>query len=660
MSTIHNRTILLIFLLIHFTAYTAFSQISAIDKLEKKLSEHASADTTKVNLLNKLGYELYANDKEKAESYANQALKIATQSGYPEGKAASLWIKGLVTMRDNKKAALQLFEEALHIAEQVNDKTGICNYLMAISNIKKELGDIKGCEQALEKGLETAATLKDPSPRIKLLFNVAYNLSSKGEYSQAVEVFQQVIHLAGQNNNKLMAAKSYSKIALIHHRQGSLPQALEYYLSALKIYEEQNDRQGICNALINIAGIKSEQNEFEAALEDINQALLLSKEMNNEYLISSCLTNIGYIYKRMKRPEALQYLREALGMVEGKRSGQSINLLTNIASIYIEQGKFEEAKTHLYQALNLAQQSNIKYAHAEVLGFLSKLYYTQKQYARAIEYADHALQIGNEIKYLELRKNIYGQLADIYSTTGNFKDAYHNHKMFKQLNDSILNESNIRKLTLIESAYKHDKEIQKYEIEKIKQQLHIKHQYYTILSLSAVMLLITILSFQLYRSNKLKKKVLKLEIDQINNKLEYSKKEMTSATLKLMQNAESDSYCIKMLENIAKATPEEREKEIHTLICYYKNKSAYSNWKEFETLFLEVNANFYDKLNKNFPSLTVNERKICVFLRLNMGNKDIAQITFQSEEALKKARLRLRKKLGIERTDNLATFIQSL
>lgn len=96
--------------------------------------------------------------------------------------------------------------------------------------------------------------------------------------------------------------------------------------------------------------------------------------------------------------------------------------------------------------------------------------------------------------------------------------------MFKQLNDSILNESNIRKLTLIESAYKHDKEIQKYEIEKIKQQLHIKHQYYTILSLSAVMLLITILSFQLYRSNKLKKKVLKLEIDQINNKLEYSKK----------------------------------------------------------------------------------------------------------------------------------------
>ena len=30
------------------------------------------------------------------------------------------------------------------------------------------------------------------------------------------------------------------------------------------------------------------------------------------------------------------------------------------------------------------------------------------------------------------------------------------------------------------------------------------------------------------------------------------------------------------------------------------------------------------------------KRKICAFLKLNMSNKDIAQITFQSDDALKK------------------------
>jgi len=43
-----------------------------------------------------------------------------------------------------------------------------------------------------------------------------------------------------------------------------------------------------------------------------------------------------------------------------------------------------------------------------------------------------------------------------------------------------------------------------------------------------------------------------------------------------------------------------------------------------------------------------------------MSNKDIAHITFQSDEALKKARLRLRKKLKIERKTNLVRFLQNI
>ena len=115
-----------------------------------------------------------------------------------------------------------------------------------------------------------------------------------------------------------------------------------------------------------------------------------------------------------------------------------------------------------------------------------------------------------------------------------------------------------------------------------------------------------------------------------------------------------------LLREPEKGDDEEKHKRIRSLINYYKSKSTYANWREFETLFLEVNTSFYDKLNERFPTLTNNERKLCVFLKLNMSNKDIAQITFQSEEALKKARLRLRKKMGLERMDNLAGVIQNL
>lgn len=132
------------------------------------------------------------------------------------------------------------------------------------------------------------------------------------------------------------------------------------------------------------------------------------------------------------------------------------------------------------------------------------------------------------------------------------------------------------------------------------------------------------------------------------------------AALKLIQNSESDAYSMKVLKKIESSTNEEGKENVRSLIGYYKNKSVYSNWEEFEILFLQVNSDFYDKLNERFPSLTLNERKLCVFLKLNMTNKDIAQITFQSEEALKKARMRLRKKLEMDRDESLVSFIQSL
>jgi DNA-binding CsgD family transcriptional regulator len=73
-----------------------------------------------------------------------------------------------------------------------------------------------------------------------------------------------------------------------------------------------------------------------------------------------------------------------------------------------------------------------------------------------------------------------------------------------------------------------------------------------------------------------------------------------------------------------------------------------------------VHTNFHKQLSEQYPELTPNERKLCALLKLNMSNKQIAQITFQSEEALKKARLRLKKKLNLDKETSLLAFIQGL
>ena len=157
-----------------------------------------------------------------------------------------------------------------------------------------------------------------------------------------------------------------------------------------------------------------------------------------------------------------------------------------------------------------------------------------------------------------------------------------------------------------------------------------------------------------------KARLMELEIERIARELEINQKSLTAASLKLIQNSERDAQTIERLLEIEKTTDPTGKQKINTLISDYKRLSYNSNWDEFEILFEKVHRSFYEKLNRQFPTLTVNERKICAFLRLNMSNKDIAQITFQSDEALKKARLRLRQKLEIERDTNLVNFLQNI
>lgn len=655
-----SRTIFFLVSLFFFSPLVSHCQTPVVDSLETVLAENRRTDTVRVNLLNKLAYELHRVDVNKAKEYANLSIKMAKELKYQQGEAESLWVTGLTFMKSDMNVSLNYFNQALAIAEQVNDLYGVCNYLLSIGVVSMNRGNVQESERIFEKALKIATELEDKTIYIKLLYNVSINLSRQGNYSEALTKLHKLIDIATEVEDNQMLIKGYSGLANIFRRQGHETQALEYFLSSLRISEKTGDKINIFENLINIAGITSSKGGYQDALKTINRADEIAKEIGDSIMISICLTNTGHIYKLMKNPDALSYLKQAHQILNGKNIGQNISLLIGIGAIYTEQGTFKEAQDNLREALSLAQQSEMKNMQCEVLISLGNLSYAQKRYAEAIEYGTEALQLSKQIGYKETQKDSYKLLSDIYDASGNYKFALSNRKSFEQLNDSLFNEKNVRKIALLESSYKYEKDKQRFELDQFNSQVKIRNQKYYIFGLVAVVALAFIFSYLIYISNKLKKKALRLEIDLANSELEYSRKKMTSATLKLVQNSERDDYCIKMLDKIATDSQEDREQNIRSLISYYKNRAVNSNWNEFEVLFLKVNSDFYDKLNERFPSLTLNERKLCVFLKLNMTSKDIAKITFQSEEALKKARLRLRKKMELDRGENLSSFMQSI
>jgi DNA-binding CsgD family transcriptional regulator len=76
--------------------------------------------------------------------------------------------------------------------------------------------------------------------------------------------------------------------------------------------------------------------------------------------------------------------------------------------------------------------------------------------------------------------------------------------------------------------------------------------------------------------------------------------------------------------------------------------------------FATVNAEFYSRLQARYPQLSKTEREICAYIKLNLSGKDIAQLRKTSINTINVARHRIRKKLGLERDEELEAVIQQV
>jgi tetratricopeptide (TPR) repeat protein len=91
--------------------------------------------------------------------------------------------------------------------------------------------------------------------------------STEGDYTQALEYYQQSLQLSESFGDKVAVARDLNNIGGIHDDQGNLTLALDYYLRSLKLKEEAGNKPGIAYTLNNIAGVYGTQGSYAQALD---------------------------------------------------------------------------------------------------------------------------------------------------------------------------------------------------------------------------------------------------------------------------------------------------------------------------------------------------------------------------------------------------------
>ncbi|MBD0831414.1 helix-turn-helix transcriptional regulator [Aestuariibaculum sediminum] len=83
-------------------------------------------------------------------------------------------------------------------------------------------------------------------------------------------------------------------------------------------------------------------------------------------------------------------------------------------------------------------------------------------------------------------------------------------------------------------------------------------------------------------------------------------------------------------------------------------------WNDFKIQFEKGRPNFFKKLKKAAPDLSVNELKHCTYVLANMRTKEVSKLINVSPRSVETARYRIKKKLNLAKDYKLFDFLQQL
>ena len=169
---------------------------------------------------------------------------------------------------------------------------------------------------------------------------------------------------------------------------------------------------------------------------------------------------------------------------------------------------------------------------------------------------------------------------------------------------------------------------------------------------------------QEYRREALlaEKKIINLKNEKLKIEMIHRDKELANQTMDLINK---NKFLVKIkedLEKLKKSTTDESLKDKISMLINKIDKDIdhKKQWEVFETAFDEVHEDFLQRLKEKFPNLTPKELKLCAYLRMNISTKEIAPLMNISVRGVEICRYRVRKKLNIDRDQNLTRMIIDL
>ena len=160
-------------------------------------------------------------------------------------------------------------------------------------------------------------------------------------------------------------------------------------------------------------------------------------------------------------------------------------------------------------------------------------------------------------------------------------------------------------------------------------------------------------------------RILQLENEKAQYDLQNKSRELSNVLLNEANRKEWNQEILNEIHRIMDCLSNDRLTEAKGRMQNLQNRLSRNgetnvDWKRFEENFDMVNNGFIERLKERYPWMSKQERKLCVYIKMGLINKEIAPLMNISVRGVEMMRYRLRTKMDLDSQTNLSQFFNTL
>lgn len=553
--------------------------------------------------------------------------------------------------------SLQYAETAIGIAKKHNDKLSEAKALKVIGDVYRKLDYDRLSLPYYNRALELTQKEKNPNLESELQITLGDVFYKMNKNDSAFQYYQKSLELAQKEGDQIGIANSTLKIGNVYWYRTNYDKALDQYLKSLNIYEQHKYKKGIAKVYNNIGSLYTVLGDYKNSILYLNKSLQYFADFDDAESLSELYFRLGNTHAKMSNYDtALLYLDLSKSLFDSLHfERKSAYVDESKGNIYFQRGNTTKAIEIAINAYKRFKKFDYAWGAIETSNDLGRYYMKLGDFTNSKFYLDEALINATKVKSLELLKETYLELSNLYHLRKDYKKSLDFYHKYQVINDSVSNREKTTRIAELQAKYETDKKEQeiRHKNAEINKNIElIKRQQFHLYLFGIGIAIILLLAFGLFRQYKLLE-IKGKKIERINEELDLRVKERTSA-LRLTQFSiehaadpifwidskgrfvyANNSACI----NLIYSKEEILRKKITDIIP----KFSITDWKDFWEITkkegsLVVETNFIRKSKSEFPveiilNYIYHEQKEYAFAFMrNISDRK------QKEENLKKAK----------------------